>query len=160
SGWKMLDNDDTHIPVSYVFPAGSIIAAGAYLVVDTGASGFNFGLGSADSVRIFDAAGSLVESYSWTAHAATTYGRCPDGTGDFTTTTAPSKGAANKCPGQLSFSTWPGGPDVQTADGVNVFGQNLSGLAYEGSGTAAPGTLWAVRNGPESLFRLIFNGTI
>ena len=31
-GWKMLDNDNTH--AFYVFPAGSTIAPGAYLVVD------------------------------------------------------------------------------------------------------------------------------
>jgi hypothetical protein len=95
SGWKMLDNDDTHTP--YVFPSGTVMAPGAFLVVDTGVTGFNFGLGAADSVRIFDAAGNLVDSYSWTAHAATTYGRCPDGTGPFVTTAASTKGAANSC---------------------------------------------------------------
>lgn len=42
-----------------------------------------FGLGSADSAWLFDASGALLDSYSWTAHAATTYGHCFDGTGDF-----------------------------------------------------------------------------
>ena len=36
-------------------------------------------------------------SYTWTAHAATTYGRCPNGTGAFATTAASTKGAANDC---------------------------------------------------------------
>jgi hypothetical protein len=106
----MLDNDDTHTP--YVFPAGSIIAAGGYLAVDTGASGFSFGLGSADNVRIFDAAGVLYETYAWTAHAATTYGRCPSGTGAFTTTTTSTKGAANDCSSPVHLS------EIESSGGI------------------------------------------
>ncbi len=159
SGWKMLDSDDAHTP--YVFPAGTVMAPGAFLVVDTGVNGFNFGLGSADSVRIFDASGTLIDSYSWTAHAATTYGRCPDGTGAFITTVASTKGTANSC-GSIapSFTAWPGGSDISIVDGTSVFGGNLSGLDYEGSGTTAPGVLWGIRNGPSTLYRLVFNGTI
>jgi hypothetical protein len=48
---------------------------------------------------------------------------------------------------------------VAVVDDTNVFGQNLSGLAYESSGSAAPGVLWAVRNSPPALFRLVWNGT-
>jgi len=84
SGWKMLDNDDTHTP--YVFPAGSVIAPGGYLVVEE--AQFVFGLGAPDSVRIYDATGAIYDTYSWTAHATTTYGRCPNGTGELTTTTS------------------------------------------------------------------------
>ncbi|MDQ2676965.1 MAG: hypothetical protein M3Y34_09165 [Actinomycetota bacterium] len=40
-----------------------------------------------------------------------------------------------------------------------MFGQNLSGLAYQPSGTSAPGVLWAVRNSPSTLFRLVYDGT-
>ncbi len=137
------------------------MAPGAFLVVDTGVNGFNFGLGSSDSVRIMDASGTLVDSYSWTAHAATTYGRCPDGTGAFTTTVASTKGTANSCGSSgPSFTAWPGGTDISIVDGTSVFGGNLSGLDYEGSGTAAPGVLWGIRNGPSTLYRLVFNGTI
>ncbi|MEI9812750.1 MAG: lamin tail domain-containing protein [Acidobacteriota bacterium] len=155
SGFVLRDNDDTH---TYAIPGGTLLAPGAYLVVEEAALGF--GLGAADSARLFDTAGGLVDSYSWTAHAATTYGRCPTPTGDFTTTTAPTKGTLNACPGVLSFSPWPGGQDVKTVDGTSVFGGNLSGLVYEGTGTAARGVLWAARNGPGSVFRMIFNGTI
>jgi hypothetical protein len=100
SGFKMLDNDDTHIP--YVFPAGSVITPGGYLVVDE--AQFIFGLGAADSVRIFSAGNVPFDSYTWTAHAATTYGRCPNGTGPFTTTTSSTKGAANDCSGTAGNS--------------------------------------------------------
>ena len=40
-----------------------------------------------------------------------------------------------------------------------MFGTNLSGLAYQPSGTAARGVLWAVRNGPSTLYRLVYDGT-
>jgi hypothetical protein len=154
SGWTLKDNDDTH---AYVIAANTTIAAGGYLALDVESS---FGLGSADSARLYAADGTtLVDSYSWTAHAATTYGRCPDGTGPFVTTTSSTKGAANDCPGQITAAPWPGSPTVATADDVNVFGTNLSGLSYEGSGSATPGVLWAVRNGPSTLYRLVWDGT-
>lgn len=92
SGWELRDNDDTH---SYVIPDGTTIAPGAYLVLEEAA--FDFGLGGADSARLFDGAGTLVDTHEWAAHAETTYGRCPNGGGDFTTTAAASKGTANAC---------------------------------------------------------------
>ena len=66
-----------------------------------------------------------------------------------TTTTAPSN---------LNFQPWPGSPDVQNAS-TYIFNTNMSGLDYEGTGTATPGVLWGVRNGPGTLFRLNFDGT-
>ncbi|SCE40767.1 Esterase-like activity of phytase [Streptomyces sp. DvalAA-14] len=153
SKWVVKDNDDSH---SYKIAKNTSIAAGAFLALDVESS---YGLGSADSARLFDASGTLVDSYAWTDHAATTYGRCPDGTGAFTTTTAPTKGAANACGstgggggGQPSHGPWPGGSAVTVADGSNVFGENLSGLSFE-----SPGVLWAVDNGPSKLYRLVPN---
>lgn len=166
SGLQFVDNDNAR--TKYAIPAGTTIAAGGYYVLEEAA--FGFGLGSADSARLFGADGTtLLDSYSWTAHATTTYGRCPNGTGAFETTSASTKGAANACAtGPTTTTTlpvgsgafpWPGDAAVQTADGLNVFGGNLSGLTYEGTGTATRGVLWGARNGPESLFRLVFNGT-
>ena len=40
---------------------------------------------------------ALVDSYVWTAHATTTYGRCPNGTGAFSPRPRSTKGAANDC---------------------------------------------------------------
>jgi hypothetical protein len=155
SGLIFRDNDDTH---TYTIPVGTTIPSGGYYLLEEAV--FGFGLGSADSARLFDATGLLLDSYTWAAHATTTYGRCPNGTGAFTTTNSATKGATNDCPGQISFLAWPGGADVQTVDGLNIFGGNLSGLMYEGSGSAAPGVLWAVRNGPGSLFRLLWDGAV
>jgi hypothetical protein len=140
-----------------VIPAGTTLGPNTFLVVDE--SSLGFGLGSGDDVRLFDPSAVLFESYTWTAHATTTYGRCPDGTGAFVETTAPTKGTANACAGQVTFDPWPGSSDFQIADDLNVFGGNLSGMTHEASGSAAPGVLWAVRNGPGSLFRLLWNGT-
>ncbi len=86
-GYIVKDNDDTH---SFTVPAGTMIAAGGYYVADVDAGATAFGLGAMDSARVF-APGDLttaVDSHSWTAHAVTTYGRCPNGTGAFTTTTS------------------------------------------------------------------------
>jgi hypothetical protein len=156
SGFVFKDNDDTH---SYSLPAGTTIAPGAYLALEEGA--FGFGLGANESVRLFDMTGALVDSYSWTAHATTTYGRCPDPSGAFTTTVSSTKGAANACvPTGPSSSAWPGQNDVTTVDGSAVFGGNLSGLTYEPATVSSPAVLWAVRNGPGTLYRLIYDGSI
>ncbi len=154
AGFVLKDNDDTH---TYTIPAGTTIAAGGYFILEEAA--FGFGLGSADSARLFDASGSLADMYTWTAHAATTYGRCPNGTGSFATTAASTKGSVNACYGDVNFAAWLGSASVQTVDALNAFPSNLSGLDYEGSGGTAPGVLWAARNGTGAIFRLTFNGT-
>ncbi|MCZ4121064.1 lamin tail domain-containing protein [Streptomyces sp. H39-S7] len=150
SKWVVKDNDNAH---SYKIASGTTLAAHAFLALNVESS---FGLGSSDSARLFRANGStLVDSFTWTSHATTTYGRCTDGIGAFTTTTAPTRGAANACGGggQPSDTVWPGGTAVTIADGSNVFGENLSGLSFE-----SPGVLWAVDNGPSKLYRLVPNG--
>jgi hypothetical protein len=158
-GYVVRDNDDTH---SYVIPAGTTITAGGYYLADvdtvaTPGGSATFGLGAADSARLFAPDGTLLDSDTWTTHATTTYGRCPDGTGAFTTTNAPTRGAVNACPGDPG--PWPGGASVSTVDTANRFGTNMSGLAYQASGTGARGILWAVKNGPGTLYRLGFDGT-
>ena len=92
SGWTFRDNDDTR---GYVLPEGSVIEPGTFFVLEDTA--FDFGLGASDSVRLF-AGDALIASYEWAGgHATTAYGRCPDGVGEFTTTAASTKGAANDC---------------------------------------------------------------
>ncbi|MDT7784967.1 MAG: hypothetical protein QOF58_3386 [Pseudonocardiales bacterium] len=51
-------------------------------------------------------------------------------------------------------TTWPGDSTTRTADGTNVFGTNLSGLSFE-----SPSVVWAVKNGPSALYRLVPNGS-
>ncbi|HEY5937514.1 MAG TPA: lamin tail domain-containing protein [Kofleriaceae bacterium] len=150
SGWIFKDADDTH---AYAIPSGTVIAPNGYVVLDEAA--FGFGLGAADSARLFDPSGAQIDAYAWTTHAAITYGRCPNGTGDFATTAAATKGATNNCSsGPPPASPWPGSASVTVADAGNVFGTNLSGIVRDGS------VMWAVRNGPSTLFRLVWNGSI
>jgi hypothetical protein len=148
-GYVIKDSDNGH---TFTIPSPTMVAAGGYYAVDT-----PFGLGKDDSARLFAPADPVnpIDSYAWTAHAAATYGRCPDGTGPIGQTASATKGAANDCP--LPAVAWPGSTSVADASDYN-FGQNLSGLAYQPSGTSAPGVLWAVRNNPSTLFRLVWNG--
>lgn len=153
SGWVISDSDDDH---RFVIPAATTIAAGGYWVADTDAAALGdaaFGLGGADSVRLFDG-DTLVDSYLWTAHAPTTYGRCPDGTGAFAVTVASTRGATNLCEGEVEqpdAAPWPGPAEVRVADVAGTYAENLSGLVYSGDGE----TLWAVQNNPGSLHRLV-----
>lgn len=157
SGYVVKDDDDTH---AFTVPAATTIPVGGHYVADVAP---RFGLGAPDSARLFAPDGTtLVDSYSWTSHATTTYGRCPDGTGAFTTTTTSTRGAANDCaaaPAPSPADPWPGGSAVTTVDVANQLGGNVSGLAYESGRGGAPDVLWAVQNGPSTLFRLLWNGT-
>ena len=96
TGWSMTDNDPTHV---YSFPA-FILAPGAYLVLDRNAVGsFTFGLGSGDSLILYNASLSVVDAYTWVEDPAETYRRCPNGTGAFINIAlGGTKGSANACP--------------------------------------------------------------
>jgi hypothetical protein len=154
SGWTFKDNDDTHV---YTVPAGTIIPPGGYFIVEEAAQGF--GLGGADSARLFDALGLPVDSHTWAAHATVTYGRCANGSGDFIQTPS-TKGLVNTCaPVVPSAAVWPGTNDVKTLDVATQFTSNLSGLTYEAASASSPAVLWAVVNGPGTLQRLLWNGT-
>lgn len=105
SGWMFKDDDNGR---TFRIATGSIIAAGGYFLVEE--AQFGFGLGGADMARLYGPDGvTLVDSYSWTAHATSTYGRCPNGAGDFVQTPS-SKGSANVC----------GGADAGTDGGVDA----------------------------------------
>ena len=153
SGYVIKDNDDTH---AYVIPAGTMLAPAGYYVVEEAALGF--GLGSSDAARLYDTSGALVDSYTWTAHASTTYGRCPNGSGPFSATLGSTKGLMNDCAG--APRTWPGSSTVTTVDAAGAFPSNLSGLFYETASGNSPAVLWAVRNDPSTLYRLVFNGSV
>jgi hypothetical protein len=102
AGWTLKDNNDAHV---FVFPAGTVMAAGGFLVIDgegaTSPLTLTFGFGKIDSVRIYDAAGTLVDQTSWVdgqAPVDMSWGRYPDGTGAFQTLTQPTRGEPNAAP--------------------------------------------------------------
>ncbi|MEF2977341.1 lamin tail domain-containing protein [Subtercola sp. YIM 133946] len=165
------DKDDDRFDI----PAGTVIAAGGYATFDVAGS-FDgaFGLGKGgDSARLFLSDNTtLVDGFTWSSDAApATWGRCPDGTGAFAVTNAGTKGAANDCvtappttppttpPTVTDALAWPGGADVSTASVKDFFGSNLSGLNYQLGAGGSPDTLWAVQNGPGTLYRLQQSGT-
>lgn len=100
SGYGVRDNKDDS--VLYTFPASTIVAPGAFLIldqVDGGVGGFDFGLGKDDSVRLFDPQGGLVDETSWTGHAPVTWGVLDvDGVSTWAATAESTKGAANVFP--------------------------------------------------------------
>ncbi|CAM4084797.1 lamin tail domain-containing protein [Helcobacillus massiliensis] len=114
SGYEIRDNSDDH---RWRFPDGTVIQPGQHLVVDAKSDGLVFndqtgaydagtfetaiGIGSGDSIRLFDTTGKEIDSFSWQGHAAidgdeaaATFGRSPDGVGTFALTEA-TPGEAN-----------------------------------------------------------------
>ncbi|MEV8144853.1 lamin tail domain-containing protein [Specibacter sp. NPDC078709] len=152
SGFLIRDDSEK---APFAVPAGTTLGAGAYIALDVDTA---FGLGKADAVRLSDATDTQIDAHSYKAHAATTWGRCPNGTGEFVQTREATKGAANACEGDLITAVWPGSDAVATADVANTFGADMSGLAFEPQATAGAGTLWAVNNGAGSLHRLVQSG--
>jgi len=105
SGWSFTDAlpaTDAGTRPTYTFPSGTTVAGGGIIslftdsVADGGAEQFPFGLASSDSIILHNAAGAMVDSYTWTAHVAP-HGRCPNGTGAFRLNNSRTKGAANDC---------------------------------------------------------------
>lgn len=161
SGWKIVDNDDKHAPI--VIPDGTTIESGGYFSVYTeGAErtpdkSAGFGLGGKDSVRVFDAAGKLVAEYSWTEHAATTWGRIPDKTGEFANTGEPTRGMPNKSAEDIKpvhDEPWPFDPqDIADVDlGGDFEGEDMSGIDFDANGRA-----WIVNNGESKLYAVDYD---
>ncbi|WP_327308452.1 lamin tail domain-containing protein [Streptomyces sp. NBC_01298] len=151
SGWILKDESNSS---TYKISSGTTLAPGGFRAFDVHGS---FGLGSGDKARLYLADGStLVDSFTWSDHSDPSWSRCADGTGAFKKA-ALTLGAANACGsggggGGTTPVAWPGGSSVSTADGTNVFGQDLSGLYQEG------GVLWAAQNSGK-LWRLLPNGS-
>jgi hypothetical protein len=132
-GWVVKDDGEGN---NTSIPAGTTLAAGARYTVDMS------GLGDADHARLFNGATQL-DDVSWATAASGTWSRCPEGTGPLADKIG-TKNLPNAC---AAANPWPGGAGVTEVDPANAFGVDLSGLAYEGSGGATPGTLWGVQNG-------------
>lgn len=103
SGYEIRDNSDDH---RWQFKDGTTIGAGDRMVVDAATVGKVYddkngsygegtfesaiGIGSGDSIRIYDKDGKIIDECSWTEHASyegdparASIGRYPDGTGSF-----------------------------------------------------------------------------
>lgn len=161
SGWTVLDNDDSHTPL--VFPAGTVLKPGAFARYYTEGDqalggGKGFGLGGSDKVRLFTADGTAVDEAGWSAHAADTWGRLPDGTGAFTDTKA-TPGAKNEALPKdettpLDSLPWPvAGLQINGIDlGADFNMQDMSGVDFDQDGRA-----WVVNNGKAELWALDYD---
>ncbi len=98
-GWIIKDAKERE---PFTIPGGTVLTGKGYYVVGKdpeGLNGFTFGLGVADSVRLFDGDGALVDTLTWEDNLALedkSLGRLPDGSGEFQTLATPTKGTANK----------------------------------------------------------------
>jgi hypothetical protein len=155
SGYMIKDDNDTH---EFDVAPGTNLLAGDFYVAFVNTGGSAFGLGPNDTARLFLADSTEIDSFGpWPKDALATYGRCPDGGPTFAETSAATPNAANACPAVAE--PWPGASAVSVADaGTVTTAPNLSGLAYQPSGTSAQGVLWVVQNSPSKLFRLTGSG--
>jgi hypothetical protein len=94
SGLVLKDNDDSR---TLSIPPATSIPAGGHLAVEVDVPG-GFALGASDSARLFFPDGvTLIDGFSWTAHAAGTWSRCPSGTRGTVFDATPTMGTANAC---------------------------------------------------------------
>jgi len=94
SGYSVRDEKDSH---SYVFPDNTVVKSGEHLVfLNDEKSGFSFGLGKSDTVRLFDTEGKKVDEVAYgDIPENKSFGRIPSGTGYFKTLDNPTKEERN-----------------------------------------------------------------
>lgn len=134
SGIVIRDDDDSH---EYVISEGTTIPANGFLIIDD----LSFGLGSDDSVRLFED-GRLIASATWTGHTNPTWGLYPDVNGtEYRNTLEATPGAANRFAGVPEVIQWPGADEITVFDTESTFLEDSSGLDFFN------GRLYAVDNG-------------
>lgn len=131
-------SDDPDRPLRATFGAGTVIEAGGYLVQVVSEAEVGFGLGSDELVVIFDPDGVELDRADWPEEGSPetrSWGRIPDGTGDFTTLDTPTPGAAN-----VANEPSECGDDLvearEVCDGADLASQSCESLGYA-SGTLA-----------------------
>jgi hypothetical protein len=94
SGYRL---SDAPLPSGYAFPNPTVIPAGDELTVDRGGGGFSFGISCSDTIRLGNAASTLIdqEALPDIDFDLDTWGRVPDGSGPWRQT-FPTKAAPNQ----------------------------------------------------------------
>lgn len=132
SGWYYMDSK-LDLTQAYIFPAGTILQPGQYLVVNKDEHHTGFGIGDEDGIYLFNAADKIVDKTLWLAgESDPSWCRLPDGTGDFVTCTRATFGdvnveATNVCgDGVVDFN--------EACDGENLNGATCASFGLgEGS---------------------------
>lgn len=128
SGWWIID-DNPENP-RYVFPAGTRIEAGEFMVLVKGIH-HEFGLGREDEVNLYNAGDVLVDATAWPRDAAAiSWCRLPDGTGAFQSCAEQTFGAANvTAAGGFCGDGEAAGDEV--CDGDDLRGTTCADLGWE-----------------------------
>jgi hypothetical protein len=92
SAWLLTSSNVFH---SVTLPPGTTIAVRGYLAINE--TKIPSGLGAVDAVHLFNPFGVGIDEFAWTADPPTSFGRCPDGTGEFLVTAEDTKGSTNAC---------------------------------------------------------------
>lgn len=96
-GAMLSDSENTHV---LVIPSGTTIAGYGYKAFRTDTGDSSFGLGSADSARLFAAGDTTlttpIDSFTWVNHAVYTWGRTVPGAGTWAGTSQSSYEAVNQ----------------------------------------------------------------
>ena len=153
---SLKDNDDTHV---FTIPAGTTIAAGGFSSLEDRPGRRSAWAAPTRPACSLPDGTTLVDSYTWTAHAATTYGRCPNGTGAFATTTASDQGRGERAApatSRLAVARRRRGRDRRRRQRVRHEHERPRLRAVR---QRAPGVLWAVKNGPARSTAWSANGT-
>jgi hypothetical protein len=141
SGWRLRDGGTDNPAVTV--PGGTTIAPGAFYAIYTEIPGPGFGLGVDDTVTLYKTDGTtVVDSYAWGPHAATTYGRCPDGTGEFRVTTVATRGGPNACsPIRVNEVLTSSAPDKVEIVNISGSAVDITGWVLKDSTDVDPTTL-------------------
>ncbi len=101
----LLVADELPVLGGYRLPAGTVIPAGGFLVVHADGEGSelhaSFKLSDAEAVGLYMPDGQVIDEADWgvgDAPQGASWGRDPDGTGDFRTLGAPTPGTRNTVP--------------------------------------------------------------
>ena len=164
-GFVVKDDKDAS---SYVFPTGTTLAPNAFLVIDellsSGEGDFDFGLGGADKVRLFDTTGALVDERSWTAHGATTWGVREGASPDWQSTSAATKGEPNAfAPTEPETPSEPAGPAGVVLN--EIIYDEISGYSdrvelFNGGESAVDLTGWTMSDDKRDRFGAVPSGTV
>lgn len=169
SGVIVSDDDNTH---RLTFPTGTTIPAQGYRALvtnDTTVTG-NFGLGDADSARLFApgttdlATATPIDTHAWTTHAAATYGRTTPGAGRWETTRAGTFEAENLFPVPTSVPTVAVTGDATSTTGSATLIATVSKPAGETATDATGHVVFTVdgadRSGPVAVSNGVATWTV
>ena len=96
SGWILSDSNPLE---EFIFSEETILAVGEYLVLYRDeADSFIFGLGSDDTISLTNSTGEEIDFTAWTNEqsiSGTSWGRIPNGLGDFKVLASPTPGEEN-----------------------------------------------------------------